>query len=85
MAWPICKWEHINPLLGKDVKIETAALSIIQQKPTTEIQRKNWRTEKKKKSISLTFKEATVWVACKVYVHMQKAAEPGTNAHCSIL
>lgn len=32
MAWPICKWEHINPLLGKDAKIGTAALSIIQQK-----------------------------------------------------
>lgn len=38
-----------------------------------------------KKIISLTFKKTTAWVASKVYVHMHKTAEHGTNVHCSIL
>lgn len=35
--------------------------------------------------IALTFNENTAWVKSKVYVHMQKTAEPGTNMHCSAL
>lgn len=41
--------------------------------------------ELKKKLISLTLNETTAWVASKVYVHIQKTAEPGTDVHCSTL
>lgn len=66
-----------------DVKIGTAALSIIHKKnPQQKCKEKIAELEKK---ISLTFKETTAWVASKVYVHMQKTAESGTNVHCSVL
>lgn len=74
-TWPLYKWEHIYPLLGKKMLyfwnsgfVHSAA-----------------KTQQKNILIALIFNENAVWVESKVCVHPAKTAEPGTNMHCSTL
>lgn len=87
-AWPIYEWKQINPLLGKDVFYNWHD-SFIHNSAKTQQKSKGKMAELKKIIlIALTFNANIAWVESKVYIHMQKTAEPGTNMHaqlCSLL